>query len=431
MEWTTAYINELPDECFAYIEPGGKKDEEGKTVPRSLRHLPYKDKNGKIDLPHLRNALARLPQTDIPLEGKREALKNLIAAAKEVGIEVDEERYQKEYRLAEGRLKIPFFRLGKWRHPRYGLVEGTQQMFDQIKANFKRRVLGRDPFVRIGHERDDATVYAAGEAKGWVKDIVQEGDVLYAIAEPTDEQIAEAIKNKRYRYASAEIEPNYLDKETGLRVGAVLSAVALTNEPFLTRLPDAMALADKIHLDYEEVDEVKPEELLKENNNLLKSLIAKLSDFFGKKTEQGADQPEEIKKLLAEVQQLKTQVGESQKKQSKLEVDNFTKDIEMKLAGLVAQGVPPVLCEKAKAIILADPQKSMGTVKLADNKEASFAEMILDLLGALPAENRVKMAQLGSQAKPAAGSEEELRKLAEEDVKALGGKVTADGKYVF
>jgi len=36
--WTTAERNALPDSCFACIEAGGKKDSEGKTTPRSLRH---------------------------------------------------------------------------------------------------------------------------------------------------------------------------------------------------------------------------------------------------------------------------------------------------------------------------------------------------------------------------------------------------------
>lgn len=40
----------------------GEKDSEGKTTPRSLRHLPYKDASGKIDLPHLRNAISRANQ---------------------------------------------------------------------------------------------------------------------------------------------------------------------------------------------------------------------------------------------------------------------------------------------------------------------------------------------------------------------------------
>ncbi|AFK87713.1 hypothetical protein Tsac_2860 [Thermoanaerobacterium phage THSA-485A] len=84
--WSTAYVNDLPDSSFAYIEPGGKKDEEGKTVPRSLRHLPYKDKDGKPDPAHVRNALARLDQTKISDAAKAEARKKLEAAAKELGI---------------------------------------------------------------------------------------------------------------------------------------------------------------------------------------------------------------------------------------------------------------------------------------------------------------------------------------------------------
>jgi len=64
--WTRAYINDLPDSAFFYIESGGKKDDENKTVPRSLRHFPYKDKQGNIDLPHVRNAIARAPQSKLP-----------------------------------------------------------------------------------------------------------------------------------------------------------------------------------------------------------------------------------------------------------------------------------------------------------------------------------------------------------------------------
>lgn len=63
-KWSTEYINDLPDSAFMYIEDGGKKDDEGKTAPRSLRHLPYKNHEGNIDLPHVRNALARLDQVE-------------------------------------------------------------------------------------------------------------------------------------------------------------------------------------------------------------------------------------------------------------------------------------------------------------------------------------------------------------------------------
>lgn len=61
--WTGAFVNTLPDSSFLYIVPNcGERDSEGKTKPRSCRMFPYKDAAGKVDLPHLRNAIARAPQ---------------------------------------------------------------------------------------------------------------------------------------------------------------------------------------------------------------------------------------------------------------------------------------------------------------------------------------------------------------------------------
>jgi hypothetical protein len=69
--WSTAMQNDLPDSSFCYIEPGGTKDSSGKTTPRSLRHLPYKDASGKVDLVHVRDALARLDQVqNMPASAK-------------------------------------------------------------------------------------------------------------------------------------------------------------------------------------------------------------------------------------------------------------------------------------------------------------------------------------------------------------------------
>jgi len=73
-EWSTAYVNTLPDSSFLYIQAGGKKNSEGKTEPLSLRKLPYKDDKGKIDLPHLRNAIARAPQLVGTSEADKKAL---------------------------------------------------------------------------------------------------------------------------------------------------------------------------------------------------------------------------------------------------------------------------------------------------------------------------------------------------------------------
>lgn len=83
---TRKEINNLPDSDFAYIEPGGKKDDQGKTVPRSLRHLPI------MDCAHVRNALARLSQTKISADAKAQALKKIKGAAKKCKIEVSESK---------------------------------------------------------------------------------------------------------------------------------------------------------------------------------------------------------------------------------------------------------------------------------------------------------------------------------------------------
>jgi hypothetical protein len=77
---STADINDLPDSDFAYIEPGGEKDDEGKTVPRSLRHFPI------MDAAHVRNALARMDSS--PFGDK--AKPKILAAAKHFGIDVSE-----------------------------------------------------------------------------------------------------------------------------------------------------------------------------------------------------------------------------------------------------------------------------------------------------------------------------------------------------
>lgn len=87
--WSTAFINNLPDAAFAWIEPGGEKDSEGKTVPRTLRHLPHHTaavksptENTTVDKPHLRAALSRANQ--IPAAGRARARAHLQAHARAV-----------------------------------------------------------------------------------------------------------------------------------------------------------------------------------------------------------------------------------------------------------------------------------------------------------------------------------------------------------
>lgn len=79
---SAAEINDLPDDAFAYIEPGGEKDSEGKTTPRDKRHFPIHDAS------HVRNALARLSGSQSPFADK--ARPKVMAAAKKFGVDVSD-----------------------------------------------------------------------------------------------------------------------------------------------------------------------------------------------------------------------------------------------------------------------------------------------------------------------------------------------------
>lgn len=52
--WKRVYVEALPDEAFAVVHVRGDGT-------RS-RHLPHHDEDGRVDLPHLQSALARLAQ---------------------------------------------------------------------------------------------------------------------------------------------------------------------------------------------------------------------------------------------------------------------------------------------------------------------------------------------------------------------------------
>lgn len=102
-ELDTATINDLPDSAFAYIESGGTKDSDGKTVPRSLRHFPVHD------AAHVRNALARAPQSPF---GEK-AMAKIKSAAGRFGVHVGENSAGRDYELREVRITSQFRDLDK------------------------------------------------------------------------------------------------------------------------------------------------------------------------------------------------------------------------------------------------------------------------------------------------------------------------------
>ena len=117
---SSADQNDLPDSAFAFIEPGGSKDSEGKTTPRSLRHFPIHD------AAHVRNALSRAPQS--PFGDK--AMPKIKAAAEKLGVHVGDESddrsvpREQEWRFTPGVVEVRSLSDGKKRIGGYGAVFG-------------------------------------------------------------------------------------------------------------------------------------------------------------------------------------------------------------------------------------------------------------------------------------------------------------------
>lgn len=247
-EWTTAQVNDLPDSSFAYIAPGGKKDGEGKTTPRSLRHLPYKDKDGKPDLPHVRNALARLSKTQIPesakpgIKKKLEAiLEKAKASNKYVGLmpfEFDEDGDMS----ADAKTAIPsmihLIPMGQWDHDMYGPITINQNDIQEFAQNFNMGIR-KGVFITAGHEGMHEL-----PAQGWVTAVEVRPDGLWGTVE-WNELGLESLQDKQFKFFSPEFYRDYEDPQTHQIYRNVLTGGALTKSPYFKEL-QAIVASDSV-----------------------------------------------------------------------------------------------------------------------------------------------------------------------------------------
>ena len=132
--------------------------------------------------------------------------------------------------LSEGSTQswVTVTRTGKFFDPRYGEFEITPRMLAQMVENFDAGSFGQDVFVDVEHDRKP------GAAGRFVKLAVQ-GNRLKALVEWTKFGI-EAIKDRGFRYLSAEFHERFVDNETRREYGVVLMGAGLTTRPVIKRL---------------------------------------------------------------------------------------------------------------------------------------------------------------------------------------------------
>ena len=348
-----------------------------------------------------------------------------------------------------GELQIPVARLGKWLHPTYGEVTFTQKDFDQIIANFEADRVGYTPFVRIGHTRKDADVFAGEPALAWVTAFMQKGDVLYAAADPTDAGTEKLVKEKKYRYASLEYEDPYMDKATGKTYGAAVKAIALTNQPFLPGLPDVAVLSDDgyiLHLADPSLradilslpkevpmDEFQTDvmEQLKEQKTAIETqggVLKKLGDIvqaaFAKLIGKPANEPPEQADagLVAVKEDIEKRLSEARQQQQVLEKRLFLSEVRDKVSRLREEGRFPAILNAAERL-LAALDAPRERIQLSDAKgspkETTVAEGILAICEAAP---KVDLRVLGQPHAPDEKSLADAKKKARELVEELGYK---------
>jgi phage I-like protein len=242
---------------FAYA-PAGSEPSEWK--------LPIHDAS------HVRNALARFNQTELPAGAKAAALAKIHAAAKKFGIDAKESkvsgsRFQVSgngsdtfpvlavlltnegtavdtpagmamqrpgAQLREIAVAVP----GSWVKGDHSFSITKEDLADMAR-NFEKR---KNDMIVIDYEHasEDPQVARGGPipGAGWIHDLQANGK-LSALVEWTP-QAEEMLRTGQYRFFSPAIDWGAKDKATGEPQGATLTSGALTNHPFLEELPPIM-----------------------------------------------------------------------------------------------------------------------------------------------------------------------------------------------
>jgi phage I-like protein len=201
---------------------------------------------------------------------------------------------------------IQLLKVGEFMHPEVGKVVITKQDLERFADNFSRKV--RKIELAINYEHLRSTAHGT-KAAGWIKEILikADGAELWAVPEWTPEGLKQ-IKDKEFRYISAELFWAYTDNETGMVYERVLKGAALTNYPVIKGMVPIAA------------SELTNEKNGSENTMTLSEIKLKLSElgFDFAEIEKKAKGFDEVSIKLASVE---TQLSELTKERDTLKGD--------------------------------------------------------------------------------------------------------------
>lgn len=260
-EWDRAFINGLPDAAFALVKPGGTKDEDGKTVPRDLRMLPHHGEDVQtgaehttVDLPHLRNALARLSQADLSEDQRSRARAHLQRHAEELLQATDQEIRTGILALrtdAEGdewpeRTWVHVLSTGEIKHERGDRTITASDLAALLRAYEEMAALSGEAWRGLPFDYDHASLGTGGpeqgKAAGWIEGLEIRGQELWARVRWTP-AARQALAGEEFGHVSPVLAWGYKYGHTGRQFQIALLGAALTNYPHLKHLQPLEALA--------------------------------------------------------------------------------------------------------------------------------------------------------------------------------------------
>jgi len=139
--------------------------------------------------------------------------------------------------------KKELLRVGKWQHnaAKDGVLEITKGMLKTIVKNFKDKVLD-NVFVPLGHPTTDDPSKNIGEVSNL--ELSKDRDKLMATIDVKDETVAEKIKKGLIKGISASFAEDYMNKDTGEKIGATLFHAALVGEPYIKKMGGFVPLSE-------------------------------------------------------------------------------------------------------------------------------------------------------------------------------------------
>ena len=284
-------------------------------------------------------------------------------------------------------IKVPIAVLGKWKHPKYGDLEFSQQDFDEMKANVESRVLGYEPPLYLGHI-EKLPGRPEHPADGFISRVVQEGPVLFGEYDVVNDQTYNLVSKGQFRYSSGEFLRDHVSKKTGTRIGTTLVGLALTNRPFLTGMPRVTTLSEDTQsfstllltdsFNQMTTNNTSDPTFSTEVAQLKKELLSEFNSVKQQYNDAQADLQQKLTEAEATISQVQTNLSEvtterdslAQKIQD-IQAANRQKEVDQKLSDLEALPLPVEQKQKYSELIKNGSLGDNEDVILSSLKEMS------------------------------------------------------------